>query len=220
MRKLLTLIAAGLAVAGAAAAQDRVADRAPAVPEGSERFWVQEQPLSALVSTDTLAQDRRFAGTMGYGINLTPPLPTRGRLALDTGAGQSGQLSLENWHFGVDLLQAGGGLGRPTSIAQFAMNYGGQVTDSLTLSVGPTVSLGGGDGTASLFGGMGGLAGRRLHYDGGVGVRDYGLRGAAVYSLSDSWALTGVLGYRRSLELGASSTDEQFFSVFGLGYRF
>jgi hypothetical protein len=221
MLKFLTLIAAGLAVAGVAAAQDRPVDRAPAVPEGSERFWVQERPLSTLVSTDTLAQDRRFAGTMGYGINLAPPMPARGPLALDTGAGQSGQLSLDNWHFGVDVLQSAGGLGRPTSIAQFAMNYGGQVADSLTLSVGPTVSLGGGDGTASLFGGAGGLAGRRLHYDAGVGVRDYGLRGAAVYSLTDSWALTGVLGYRRSIgELGATATDEQFFSVFGLGYRF
>ena len=48
-----------------------------------------------------------------------------------------------------------------------------------------------------------------------------GRGGAAVYSLTDSWALTGVLGYRRSIgELGATATDEQFFSVFGLGYRF
>ena len=46
MRKLGFLIAAGLAVASVAAAQDRIA----ATPEGAERFWVQERPLSAQVA--------------------------------------------------------------------------------------------------------------------------------------------------------------------------
>ncbi len=216
MRKLASLIAAGLAVAGVAAAEDRVA----AAPEGSERFWVQERPLAPRVSTDVLAQDRRFAGALGYGINLTPPAATRS-LGLDSARSPSGLLSIDNVHFGVDLLPTSGVFGRSGSIAQFAMTYGGQVSEDLTLGVGPTLSVGG-DGTASLFGSAapatGGLL-RRLQSD--AGVRDYGLRGSAVYSLNDNWALTGVLGYRRSLgELGAASSEEQFFSVLGLGYRF
>lgn len=216
MLKLVPLIAAGLVVAGVAAAEDRAA----AAPEGTERFWVQERPLSPRVSTDVLAQDRRFAGALGYGVTLAPPPAPRGPLALDTARSPSGLLSIDNFHFGVDLLPTGGTFGRG-SIAQFAMTYGGQVSDDLTLGVGPTLSVGG-DGTASLFGSAtpatGGLL-RRLQSD--AGVRDYGLRGSAVYSLTDNWALTGVLGYRRALgELGAASSDEQFFSVLGLGYRF
>jgi hypothetical protein len=217
MLKFLTWVGAGLAVAGAAIAEERVT----VAPEAGEVFWVQERPLSALVSTDLLAQDRRFLGGLGYGVNLAPPAPG-GRLDLGGSGlrGPSGQLSVHNWHFGVDVLQPTG-YGRTGSVAQFAMNYGGHVSDNLALSVGPTVSVGG-DGTASLFGSTGRAGGgflRGLQND--AGVRDYGLRGAAVYNLSDNWALTGVLGYRRTLgELGATQSEEQFFSVLGLGYRF
>jgi hypothetical protein len=215
MLKLLSWIGAGLVIAGAAAAEERGA----AALEPGEVFWVQERPMSALVSTDLLAQDRRFFGGLGYGVNLAPP--AHGPLALDaTGralAGPSGQLSVRNWHFGVDVLQSSG-FGAPGSVAQFAMNYGGEVSDGLALSVGPTLSLGGA-GTPSLFGAARSSGFTRLQNE--AGVRDYGLRGAAVYSLSDSWALTGVLGYRRTLgELGATQSDDQFFSVLGLGYRF
>ena len=218
MLKLLSWIGAGLAVAGVAAAEERVV----ATPEAAEVFWVQERPLSALVSTDLLAQDRRFLGGLGYGVNLAPPA-ARGPLALDLAgsglAGPSGEMAVRNWHFGVDVLQPSG-FGRTGSVAQFAMNYGGQVSEGLALSVGPTLSVGG-DGTASLFGSTGRTGGFLRGLQNEAGVRDYGLRGAAVYSLSDSWALTGVLGYRRSLgELGATQSDEQFFSVLGLGYRF
>ncbi len=219
MLKLASWVAAGLVVAGMAMAQDRVAGGGVA----DDRFWVQERPLSAMVTTDTLAQDRRYLGAFGYGVNLAPPVAAAGGLALDPGAGgtvgPSGQLSIDNWHFGVDVLQPSA-FGRTSSVAQFAMNYGGHVSDSLALAVGPTLSVGG-DGTASLFGstGAGGGLARRLQSD--AGVRDYGLRGSAVYSLGESWALTGVLGYRRSIgELGVSSSDEAFFSVLGLGYRF
>ncbi len=220
MLKWLTLVGAGLLVAGATAAEDRAGPGA----EGSERFWVQERPLSAMVSTDLLAQDRRYLGALGYGINLTPPMPAAGGgrgLDLTTGAGAtpSGQLSINNWHFGVDVLQSGFSGGTTSgSVAQFAMNYGGQVSESLALSVGPTVSLGG-DGTGALFGSSGRGFLRGLQND--AGLRDYGLRGSAVYSLTNNWALTGVLGYRRTLgEFGAAQSDEQFFSVLGLGYRF
>jgi hypothetical protein len=221
MLKWLTLVGTGLLVAGAAAAEDL----AGVGSAGSERFWVQERPLSAMVSTDLLTQDRRYLGALGYGINLTPPALTLGGshgldLTTGGGAGPSGQLSVNNWHFGVDVLQSGF-VGRTTaagSVAQFAMNYGGQVSDSLALSVGPTVSVGG-DGASSLFGSSGRGFLRGLQND--AGLRDYGLRGAAVYSLTNNWALTGVLGYRRTLgEFGAAQSDEQFFSILGLGYRF
>ncbi|MEJ0071340.1 MAG: MipA/OmpV family protein [Pseudomonadota bacterium] len=205
---------AALLVAGSAAAQDRAAP----IPGGSERFWVQERPLAPVVSTDLLTQDRRFAGALGYGINLMPPEGARGGAALDSGRGP-GPLSIDNLHFGIDVMQPYGN--RNGSVAQLAMNYGGLVANNLALSVGPTLSVGG-DSTASLFSptvAAGGGFLRRLQSD--TGLRDYGLRGSAVYSLSDSWALTGVLGYRRTLgELGISSADEQFFSVLGLGYRF
>jgi len=215
MLKFLAWIGAGLVVAGPAAADERVA----AAPEAGEVFWVQERPLSALVSTDSLVQDWRFLGGLGYGVNLAPA--RRGALALDLAggglAGPSGELSVRNWNFGVDVLQPSG-LARTGWVAQFAMNYGGQVSDSLALSVGPTLSVGG-DGAASLLGSTGRGFLRGLQNE--AGVRDSGLRGAAVYSLSDNWALTGVLGYRRTLgELGATQSDEQFFSVLGLGYRF
>jgi hypothetical protein len=204
-------VLAGLLVAGGAAAQDVVGS----APAGTERFWVQDSPMSALVSSDIVAQDRRFAGGLGYGLNLMPPVGSR---SLDAGA-PPGRLSLDNWHFGVDMLQPYG-TGPTSPVAQFAMNFGGQVGESWALSVGPTLSLGG-DSTGPLFSPNYGSGGVMHRLQGDTGLRDYGLRGSAVYSLSDNWALTGVLGYRRSLgELGVSTTDEQFFSVLGLGYRF
>lgn len=182
----------------------------------TDRFWVQENPLG-VVSPDLLAQDRRFVGGLGYGVNLAPPRLGTG---LDlTGDGGS-QVSLQNWHFGIDLLQPSG-TGRPGSVAQFEMGYGGQLASGLAFSVGPTVSMGGDGGTASLFGAPGPGGGFLHRFSSDAGVRDYGLRGAATYSLGESWALTGVLGYRRSLgELGLSANDDQFYSVLGLGYRF
>ena len=210
----LGLLAALLGI-GVATAQER----APAVAEISERFWVQDRPLSALISNDLLGQDRRFLGGLGYGVNLLPPEGGRANLAVDPGAASSG-LSLDNWHFGIDL-QRPSGFGRGSSVTQFAMGFGGQLGDNWALSVGPTLSLGS-DSTASLFSpslGTGGGFMRRL--SGETGLRDYGLRGSATYSLSESWALSGVLGYRRSLgEFGLNTADEQFFSVLGLGYRF
>jgi hypothetical protein len=211
MARSAPLVLAGLLVAGAAAAQDL----AGSAPAGTERFWVQERPISAMVSSDVLTQDRRFAGGLGYGLNLMPPAASR---SLDVGA-PAGRLLLDNWHFGVDMLQPYGS-GPSSPVAQFAMNFGGQVGESWALSVGPTLSLGG-DSTASLFSPNYGSGGFMRRLQGDTGLRDYGLRGSAVYSLSDSWALTGVLGYRRSLgELGVTTSDEQFFSVLGLGYRF
>jgi len=211
MARSALVVLAGLLVAGVAVAQDL----AGSAPAGAEHFWVQERPMSATVSSDLLTQDRRFAGALGYGLNLMPPAPSRG---LDVGA-PPGRLALDNWHFGVDVQQPYG-TGRTGSVAQFAMNFGGQVGESWALSVGPTLSLGA-DSTASLFSPNYGSGGFMRRLQGDTGLRDYGLRGSAVYSLSDSWALTGVLGYRRSLgELGISTTDEQFFSVLGLGYRF
>jgi hypothetical protein len=202
-------VLAGVLVAAVAAAQEPAAPKATASGPGSDQFWVQERPFSASVSGDLLGPDRRFAGAMGYGVNLAPP-------ALDQAAGQ---IVLNNWHFGLDVLQPGNNFGRSGSIAQFAMNYGGQVSESLALSFGPTLSFGG-DSAASLMAGQGGLSGlRRFQAD--SGMRDYGVRGSAVYSLTDSWALTGVMGYRRSVgELGVSASDEHFFSILGMGYRF
>ena len=201
-------VLAGVLVAAMAAAQEPAASKAGVVPAGAgaDQFWVQERPLS-VVSNDLVGQDRRFAGALGYGVNLTPPSRDR----------DAAQISLNNWHFGLDVLQPSGGAGR--GVAQFAMNYGGQVSESLALSFGPTMSFGG-DSAASLMAGQGGLSGlRRFQAD--SGMRDYGVRGSAVYSLSNNWALTGVMGYRRSVgELGVSSSDEHFFSILGMGYRF
>src|SRR5260221_13147033 len=201
-------VLAGVLVAAVAVAQEPVASK-PGAGAGADQFWVQERPLSALVSNDLMGQDRRFAGALGYGIDLTPPSPDR----------DAGRISLNNWHFGLDVLQPSGGFGRGGSVAQFAMNYGGQVSESLALSFGPTMSFGG-DSTTSLMAGQGGLSGlRRFQAD--SGMRDYGVRGSAVYSLTNNWALTGVMGYRRSVgELGVSSSDEHFFSILGMGYRF
>jgi hypothetical protein len=213
--KLTPVILAVLLVAGGAAADERALAAEPADP-----FWVQDRPLSSLVSSDLVAQDRRYLGAFGYGVNLTPP--ARGGLAAEGAAGagfaQLGQFSINNWHFGIDVLQPNQ-LGRASSVAQLAMNYGGQVSNNLALSVGPTVSLGG--ASLSPLTGASSSGGFLRRFQGETGLRDYGLRGSAVYSLGDNWALTGVLGFRRSLsELGVSSSDEQFFSVLGLGYRF
>jgi hypothetical protein len=204
---------AGLLAAAAAAAAEEPAASVSGSVSGADQFWVQERPLSAMVSTDLVGQDRRFAGSLGYGINLSPP-PSVGA----GGGSPFGQISIHNWHIGLDVLQPSGP-GRGNSIAQLAMNYGGQVSQSLALSFGPTLSFGG-DSAASLMTGAGGVGGlRRFQND--TGMRDYGLRGSAVYSLTDNWALTGVLGYRRSIgELGVSSSDEHFFSILGMGYRF
>jgi hypothetical protein len=212
-------VLAGMVVAAVAAAEEPAASKAAIAVAatapgggssgaGSDQFFVQERPLSALVSGDLVGADRRFAGGLGYGVTLTPQS--------DPGAGQ---ISLNNWHFGLDVLQPSSGFGRGTSITQFAMNYGGQVSESLALNFGPTMSFGG-DSAASAMAGQGGLSGlRRLQAD--SGVRDYGVRGSAVYSLTNNWALTGVLGYRRSVgELGVSAADEHFFSVLGMGFRF
>lgn len=207
-------VLAGLLGAAAAAAEEPAAT-GPLAGAG-DQFFVQERPLSGLVSTDLLGQDRRFAGALGYGVNLLP------------GAGQASQISINNWHFGLDVLQPSGGaqggaattgFGRAGSVAQLAMNYGGQVSQSLALSFGPTLSFGG-DSAASAMTAAGGLGGLR-RFQSETGMRDYGVRGAAVYSLTDNWALTGVLGYRRSIgELGVSASDEHFFSILGMGYRF
>src|SRR5947209_4689327 len=80
---------AGVVVAAVAAAQEPLASKAGA---GADQFWVQERPLSALVSNDLVGQDRRFAGALGYGINLVPPSPDR----------DAAQIALNNWHFGLD----------------------------------------------------------------------------------------------------------------------
>ncbi|MBV8166882.1 MAG: hypothetical protein JO021_08815, partial [Alphaproteobacteria bacterium] len=142
---------AGVLVAAVAVAQEPAASKAGVVAgAGADQFWVQERPLSALVSNDLVGQDRRFAGALGYGIDLTPP-------SLDR---DTGRISLNNWHFGLDVLQPSGGFGRGGSVAQLAMNYGGQVSESLALSFGPTVSFGG-DSAASLMAGQGGLSGLR-----------------------------------------------------------
>lgn len=198
---------AGLLVAATAAAEEPAASAAAAAA-GADRFWVQERPL---LSADLLGHDRRFAGGLGYGVSLMPPLGFDGD--------GPGRISINNWHFGLDVLQQSGGIGRGGSIAQFGMNYGGQVSESLALSFGPTMSFGG-DSATSLMGNPAGLGGlRRFQSD--TGMRDYGVRGSAVYSLSTNWALTGVMGYRRSVgELGVSSSDEHFFSILGMGYRF
>jgi hypothetical protein len=219
VRAMLVGLAA-LLVAGVAAAEDKAAP----IPAGTERFWVQERPLSPIVSSDLLTQDRRYAGALGYGINLIPPESGSAGLSLGggTGASPAGQLTIDKWQwrFGIDVMQPYG-IDRIGSVAQLVMNYGGLIGSNLAIAVGPTVSLGG-DSAASLLSGNAGSGGgfmRRLQSE--TGLRDYGLRGSAVYSLNDSWALTGVLGYRRSLgELGISQGDDQFFSVLGLGYRF
>lgn len=212
MLRWVLVVVAGLVGAEMAAAQEPAAPTAA----GTERFWVRESPMSAMVSSDVVTQDRRFAGGLGYGLNLVPPAGP----GLDSGAGApAGRLAIDNWHFGVDVMQPYGS-GRAGSVAQFAMNVGGQVGEGWALAVGPTLSVGG-DSAASLFSPTYGSGGFMRRLQGDTGLRDYGLRGSAVYSLSDSWALTGVLGYRRSLgELGVSTSDEQFFSVLGLGYRF
>lgn len=211
MVRSIAMLVGVMVVAGTAMASDL---RAPASAD-AEPYWIQERPLSGQVPNDVLAPDRRYAGGFGYGVNLVPPV------SVDAGGGggfvQHGQFSISNWRLGVDMLPSAAGAGRGSSVAQLAMNYGGQVNDNLRLSVGPTLSLGG-EGLSPLSGAPSpGL--RRLQ--GEAGLRDYGLRGSAVYQLGDRWALTGVLGYRRSLgELGVSNADEHFFSVLGLGYRF
>src|SRR5258708_28220486 len=67
-------VLAGVVVAAVAVAQEPVASK-PGAGAGADQFWVQERPLSALVSNHLMGQDRRFAGALGYGIYLTPPSP-------------------------------------------------------------------------------------------------------------------------------------------------
>src|SRR5258708_6715804 len=172
VRAMLVGLAALLA-AGVSAAEDRVAP----IPPGTERFWVQERPLSPVVSSDVVSQDRRFAGALGYGINLVPPESARGAAPLAAGASPAGQLSIDHLHFGIDVMEPYG-LNRASSVAQLAMNYGGQVGDNLALSVGPTVSLGG-DSTASLFSSNYGSGGLMPRLQSGTGLRHHGLRGSA-----------------------------------------
>src|SRR5262249_50257688 len=100
MLKWLTLVGAGLLVAGAAAARAGV---------GSARggWWAsgaRARRFPAMVSPALRTQARRFLGPLGYGITLPPPAPVPGvgqglDLTAGGGATPSGQLSINNWHF-------------------------------------------------------------------------------------------------------------------------
>ena len=49
----------------------------------------------------------------------------QGRLGLDTARSPSGLLSIDNLHFGIDLMPTSGGLGRSGSIARWRCNMHG-----------------------------------------------------------------------------------------------
>jgi len=163
---------------------------------------------------------RAFSGAFGrYGVafvtsdgatRLHAPGPeTRISPHLAHGGEATGSLSLigaytvNQFRVAVDIRRDQTDLEQRRSSTELGVGFIGSIMHGLSVGGGPTIGFG--DVTPS-----------RSPTRPGVD-RSYGLNGEATLSLSDNWALTGVLGYRARAN---GAREESFFSVLGLGYRF
>ena len=161
---------------------------------------------------------RVFSGTFGkYGVSLASAgAPTQlhasGDSRLFRAGGESDALSLigaytvNQFRVAVDIRRSLLEPERRRASTEFGFGYAAALSPSLSVSAGPTIGFG--EVTPSRGGARPG---------GADNARSLGLTGSATLSLSENWALTGVLGYRARTDGGR---DESFFSVLGLGYRF
>ncbi len=166
---------------------------------------------------------RVFSGVFGgYGVTLAtaggPTLlhgPTATSRVDSRAAGgpfEAGSVSLigaytiNQLRVAVDIRRDALDFGRRRASTEFGVGFMSAVGSSLSVGAGPTIGFG--DVTPSRS---------PLRPSGGESARTMGLSGTATLSLSDSWALTGVLGYRSRAD---GAKEESFFSLLGLGYRF
>lgn len=241
MPRLLVFALAAALTAGAASAQGLAGGSASSdalILFSDDAPDVRVQPLPMI---EMAQQSRVFASSIGgFAINLSADPNSRwnARVAVDfrrdqgvadrlraraepeAGAelGIFGQFSVNQWQFAVDLRHDPQTDGRGTQ-AELGLFYGAQIGGNVSLALGPTMSLGGGDGRG-YFGVTPAQLSRSRRGEADAG---YGVRGTATYSLSENWALTGVLGYRRSFGEAVDSSlgdASQFFSILGFGYRF
>lgn len=182
--------------------------------------------MSLFSDFDANASGQRvFNGVIGkYGVSLASAgAPTMlhgvgggvdggGDARLFRNAGESDGLSLigaytvNQFRVAVDIRRNLLEPERRRASTEFGLGYTAALTESLSVGGGPTIGFG--EVTPSRGGARPG---------GADNARSLGLTGAATLSLSENWALTGVLGYRARTD---GSREDSFFSVLGLGYRF
>lgn len=165
--------------------------------------------------------ERAYSGTIGgYGVSFAAvgdPAkqhgPALGAGVRSTGAASDlGALSLigaytvNQFRVAVDIRRQALDVERRRGSAELGIGFAGTLTEQLSVGGGPTIGFG--EITPSRS---------PLRPGGGDNVRTLGLTGAATLSLSENWALTGVLGYRSRTD---GAKEESFFSTLGLGYRF
>lgn len=243
MLRLLPSVVVASLLAGTAAAQGL--GGGTAASPGGIVLYSDTRPADdarALPLLDPAPQGRVFTNSVGgftLDLSPTPGSPWSTSLAVDfrrddhlgewrrglsdpqanAEFGVLGQFTVNQWRMAVDLRHDPQNDGRGTQ-AELGLFYGAQLGSGLTLSVGPTLSVTAAERRSYL-----GItpASRARRGDAEAGFKDYGLRGTATYSLSENWALTGVLGYRRSFgdagEIPAGDVG-QFLSILGFGYRF
>jgi hypothetical protein len=114
-----------------------------------------------------------------------------------------GAYTVNQFRVAVDIRRDRLDFERRRSSTELGVGFVSMVKDGLTIGGGPTIGFG--DVTPS-------RSPLRTASDGTLG-----LNGAATLSLSDNWALTGVLGYRAR---ASGTKDDSFFSLFGFDYRF
>jgi hypothetical protein len=114
-----------------------------------------------------------------------------------------GAYTVNQFRVAVDIRRDRLDFERRRSSTELGVGFVSMVKDGLTIGGGPTIGFG--DVTPS-------RSPLRTASDGTLG-----LNGAATLSLSENWALTGVLGYRAR---ASGAKEESFFSLFGFDYRF
>jgi hypothetical protein len=160
---------------------------------------------------------RVFNSTIGkYGVSLANPssssMPFGGGDArvfthgMSDGLSLIGAYTISNFRVAVDIRRNLLAPDRRRASTELGVGYTAALTQSLSVGAGPTIGFG--EVTPSRGGA------RPSHPD---SLKSLGLTGAATLSLSENWALTGVLGYRARTD---GPREESFFSVLGLGYRF
>lgn len=206
----------------------------------------------AIPDLDITYGDHFFIDRRGAGINLltTETLTTGVSLGYDAGRDESdnrqvlrgmgdvgetaigslftsytlGRLSLSA-SVGTDIL----GEGHDGTTIGLSANYRLPLGEKLILFAGPSVTWASDDYMQSLFGVTAAQAARsgRSPYRARSGFKDAGLTLFGAYRLTDSWAVTGVAGYKRLLGDAADSPlvagdgdADQFIGGLGLSYHF
>jgi len=150
------------------------------------------------VTIATMDGPTSLRGSM-FGSRLEP----RSSDGSSDGVSLIGAYTVNQLRFAVDIRRESYDFDRRRASTEFAVGFMSSITATLSIGGGPTI-------------GFGEVTPSRSPVRAG-GERSVGLNGAATLSLSENWALTGVLGYRSRTD---GSKEESFFSVLGLGYRF